>query len=127
MTYTDSEILMRSLAGLGLFFFGIKMITRNLSAIAGDQFRRGLQGASRRTGIAMLFGVGAGFVTQSGRTTAFILASFVQAGLIEARRALPIVLWANLGCTLVIFSAVFPIHLFALFLLAATGVCIAFE
>jgi phosphate:Na+ symporter len=75
----------------------------------------------------MLFGVGAGFITQSGRTTSFIMASFVQAGLIQAARALPIVLWANLGCTLVIFSAVFPIHLFALFLLAATGVCIAFE
>lgn len=127
MTYADSEIVMRSLAGLGLFFFGIKMITRNLSAIAGDQFRRGLQAAGRHAWVAMVFGVGAGFVTQSGRTTSFILASFVQAGLVEARRALPIVLWANLGCTLVIFSAVFPIHLFALFLLAATGVCIAFE
>src|SRR5262249_28114293 len=68
-----------------------------------------------------------GFVTQSGRTTAFIMASFVQAGLIEARRAIPIVLWANLGCTLVVFTAVFPIQLFALFLLAVTGVCVAFE
>jgi phosphate:Na+ symporter len=118
---------MRSLAGLGLFFFGIKMITRNLSAIAGEQFRRWLQAASRRSGVAMLFGASAGFVTQSGRTTSFILASFVQAGLIEPRRALPIVLWANFGCTLVIFTAVFPIYLFALFLLAAAGVCIAFE
>lgn len=127
MSYGDSEILMRSLAGLGLFFFGMKMITRNLSAIAGDQIRRGLRNASEHPGAAMLFGATAGFVTQSGRTTAFIMASFVQAGLIEVRRALPIVLWANFGATLVIFTAVFPIYLFALFLLAAAGVCIAFE
>lgn len=127
MNYDASEILMRSLAGLGIFFFGIKMITRNLSAMAGEQFRRGLHNASRRTGVAMLFGATAGFVTQSGRTTSFIMASFVQAGLIEVRRALPIVLWANFGATLVIFSAIFPIYLFALFLLAAAGVCIAFE
>ena len=75
----------------------------------------------------MLFGAIAGFVTQSGRTTSFIMASFVEAGLIEVRRALPMVLWANFGCTLVIFSAIFPIQLFALLLLAAAGVCVAFE
>ncbi|HEY3812176.1 MAG TPA: Na/Pi symporter [Caulobacteraceae bacterium] len=118
---------MRSLAGLGLFFFGIKMITRNLSAMAGDQFRRGLDNASRRNSVAVAFGTASGFVTQSGRTTSFILASFVQAGLIEARRAIPIVLWANFGCTLVIFTAVFPIQLLALFLIAIGGVAVAFE
>jgi phosphate:Na+ symporter len=75
----------------------------------------------------MLFGATAGFVTQSGRTTAFIMASFVQAGLIAVERSMPIVLWANFGCSLVIFTAVFPIYLFALFLLAVAGVCIAFE
>lgn len=127
MGYGYTEILMRILAGLGLFFFGIKMVTRNLSAIAGDQFRQGLQKASERTGAAVLFGATAGFVTQSGRTTSFIMASFVQVGLIEVKRALPIVLWSNFGCALVIFTAVFPIYLFALFLLAAAGVSIAFE
>ena len=121
------EILLRSLAGLGLFFFGIKMITRNLSAMAGDQFRRGLDNASRRNSVAVAFGTASGFVTQSGRTTSFILASFVQAGLIEARRAIPIVLWANFGCTLVIFTAVFPINLLALLLIAVGGVAVAFE
>jgi phosphate:Na+ symporter len=118
---------MRSLAGLGLLFVGIKMVTRNLSAMAGDQLRQGIEKASKRIGVAMLFGAVAGFVTQSGRTTSFILASFVQAGLIDVRRALRVALWANFGCTLVIFAAIFPIYLFALFLLAAAGVSIAFE
>ena len=127
MRYSEFEIVLRSLAGLGLLFYGIKMVARNLSAMAGDQLRRGLQEASRGAGVATLFGVGAGFVTQSGRTTSFIMASFVQAGLIETRRALPIVLWANLGCTLVIFSAVIPIYLIALFFLSTAGVCIAFD
>ena len=127
MNYDDTEILMRALAGLGLFFFGIKMITRNLGVIAGDQFRRWLQRASRRTVVAAPFGAAIGFVTQSGRTTAFLMASFVQAGLIEARQALPIVLWSNFGSTLVIFSAVIPIYLVALLLIALAGMCVAFE
>jgi phosphate:Na+ symporter len=122
-----AEILLKSLAGLGLLFVGIKMVTRNLSSMAGDQFRRGIERGSRRIGFAILFGSLAGFVTQSGRTTSFIVASFVQAGLINARRALPVVLWSNFGCALVIFAAIFPIYLFALFMLAAAGVCIAFE
>jgi phosphate:Na+ symporter len=127
MNYDDTEILMRALAGLGLFFFGIKMITRNLSVIAGDQFRRGLQRASRRALVAAPFGAAVGFVTQSGRTTALLMASFAQAGLIGVRQALPIVLWSNFGSTLVIFSAVIPIYLVALLLIALAGICIAFE
>lgn len=127
MSYDYTELFMRVLAGVGLFFFGIKTVTGSLNAIAGDRFRRGLQRASEHAGSAMLFGATAGFVTQSGRTTAFIMASFVQAGLIVVERSLPIVLWANFGCALVIFTAVFPIYLLALFLLAVAGVCIAFE
>jgi phosphate:Na+ symporter len=124
---TTTEVFLRSLAGLGLLFFGIKMVTRNLSAMAGDKLRRAIAAVSHRTGVAILFGSAAGFVTQSGRTTSFIMASFVQAGLIDARRALPVVLWSNFGCTLVIFAAIFPISLVVLFLLAAAGVSVAFE
>ena len=41
MTTDASDILLRSLAGLGIFFYGIKMITRNLGAMAGDQLDPG--------------------------------------------------------------------------------------
>jgi phosphate:Na+ symporter len=124
---STSEILMNCLAGLGLLFVGIKMVTSNLAAMVGDQLRRAIARASARTGMAMLFGSVAGFVAQSGRTTAFIMASFVHAGLIDSRRALPIVLWSNFGCTLVIFAAIFPLQLFSLFLLAVAGASMAFE
>jgi phosphate:Na+ symporter len=124
---TPTELLLNVLAGLGLFFVGIKMVGRNLNALASDQFRRRIRRASDNRWISALFGAVTGFVTQSGRTTAFIMASFVQGGMIDVRRAISIVLWANLGCTLIISAAVFPIHLFALFLLGAAGGCIAFE
>lgn len=124
---SPTELLLNVLAGLGLFFVGIKMIGRNLSTLASDQFRRRIRQASTSVGVSAVFGAVTGFITQSGRTTSFIMASFVQGGLIEARRALLIVLWANFGCTLIISAAVFPIHLFALFLLGVAGACIAFE
>ncbi|MCZ8130590.1 MAG: hypothetical protein O9284_04740 [Steroidobacteraceae bacterium] len=76
---------------------------------------------------AGLLGITAGLVTQSGRTTAFVLASFVQAGLLGARRGLPVVLWANLGCALITLVAVLPIHFVALLMIGIAGGCVAFE
>ncbi len=124
---SPTELLLNVLAGLGLFFVGIKMVGRNLNTLASEQFRRRIRRASDNVGVSALFGAVTGFVTQSGRTTSFIMASFVQGGLLDVRRALTIVMWANFGCTLIVSAAVFPIHLFALFLLGAAGACIAFE
>lgn len=121
------EILLNALAGLGLFFVGVKMIGRNLAGLVSDQIRGRIRRASQNTWLAAMFGTLTGFVTQSGRTTSFIMASFVQGGFIDVRHAVPVALWSNLGCTLIITAAVFPIHLFALFLLGVTGAAIAFE
>jgi phosphate:Na+ symporter len=122
-----AEALMNSLAGLGLLFFGIKQVTRNLSAMTGDRLRTGIANASKRTSLAIILGTLTGFAMQSGRTASLVMASFVQADVIGVRQALPIVLWANLGCTLIIFAAIFPIHFFVLLLLAIAGSCVAFE
>lgn len=126
-TMPTTEILMSTLAGLGFLFFGLKMVTRNLAAMTGSRLRNGIAKISNRPLAASLFGALTGFVTQSGRTTAFIMASFVQAGIIAPKRAIMVVSWANFGCTLVILAAVFPVYLFALFLLATAGAAIAFE
>ena len=121
------ELFMNSLAGLGILFFGIKMVTRNLGAIAGSRLRGVITRVTQRPLSSMAAGVTLGFVSQSGRTTSFIMASFVHAAVLEPRRALPVALWSNLGCTLVVIAAVFPIHLLALFVLALSGAAIAFE
>ncbi|WEK47662.1 MAG: Na/Pi symporter [Candidatus Andeanibacterium colombiense] len=121
------ELLMNSLAGLGILFFGIKMVTRNLGALAGSRLRGAIVRVTREPLSAASAGTAVGFVSQSGRTTSFIMASFVHAGIIEARAALPVALWSNFGCTLVVIAAVFPIHLVALFVLALAGAAIAFE
>lgn len=121
------ELFMNSLAGLGILFFGIKMVTRNLGALAGSRLRGAIARVTRQPLSAMAAGTAVGFVSQSGRTTSFIMASFVHAGVLEARAALPVALWANFGCTLVVIAAVFPIHLLALFVLALSGAAIAFE
>lgn len=121
------EHLLRILAGLGLFFVGIKMLGKSLRSMASSSFRRRAQKMSATVWLAALWGSVAGFATQSGRTTALILASLVQGRILEVRMAAPLVIWANFGCTLIVFAAVFPIKFLILFLLGVTGISLAFE
>lgn len=126
MTSTG-ELLLRILAGLGLFFFGIKLLGRNLRSMAGGPFRRVVKRVGSNLFFASLWGVLAGFLTQSGRTTTLILSSLVQGGILPVRMALPVVLWSNLGCTLIVFATLFPIDFFILFLIGAAGISLSFE
>lgn len=119
--------LLNILAGLGLFFVGIKLLGRNLRALASGSFRRVAQKMSSTMWLSAFWGGFAGFVTQSGRTTALILGSLVQGRIMDVKSAIPIVIWANFGCTLIVFAAVFPINFFVLFVLGISGICMAFE
>ncbi|MGA2052034.1 MAG: Na/Pi symporter [Opitutales bacterium] len=115
------------LAGLGLFFVGLKLLGSNLKGLAGKQFKRLIERVSGRPLAAALGGVAAGFITQSGRTTSYLVAGFVQAGLIDVRRALPLVLWSNFGCTLIVFAAVLPVREVILLLVGLAGLAVAFN
>ncbi|WP_309395893.1 Na/Pi cotransporter family protein [Cerasicoccus maritimus] len=119
--------LLYILAGLGLFFVGIKMLNKNLRVMASGPFRRLARKMSANVVVAAFWGAVSGFATQSGRTTSLILASLVQGRIVEVRSATPLVLWANLGCTLIVFAAVFPFDYFVLFVLGVSGICTAFE
>jgi len=121
------DLIIQIFAGLGLFFVGIKLLGRNLRNMAGGPFRTVVQKVSGNLAFASLWGVLAGFITQSGRTTGLILASLVQGGIVNVRMVLPVSLWANLGCTLIVFATLFPIDFFVLFFMGAAGICLAFE
>jgi phosphate:Na+ symporter len=121
------DLILTILAGLGLFFVGLKMLGSNLKGLAGRQFKRLIEQVSGRPLAAALGGVAAGFITQSGRTTSYLVAGFVQAGLIDVRRALPLVSWSNFGCTLIVFAAVLPVRDLILLLVGLAGLGLAFN
>jgi phosphate:Na+ symporter len=125
--HTLFDLCFTILAGLGLFFVGLKMLGSNLKGLAGKQFKRLIERVSGRPLAAALGGVAAGFITQSGRTTSYLVAGFVQAGLIDVRRALPLVCWSNFGCTLIVFAAVLPVHEVILLLVGLAGLGLAFN
>jgi phosphate:Na+ symporter len=114
-------------AGLGLFFSGLRLLDANLRQATGRQLRGIVNGITRNPWIAGVVGVITGALVQSSSGILFILVSLVSSGLTTVRRALPIVAWANVGCGALIFIAVLDLRLAILYLIGIAGVAFAFD
>jgi len=115
------EIVADIVAGLGLFFIGVRSIGTHMKQMAGARFRRWVAWATGHQISAALVGTTAGIVTQSSNAVTFISVSLVTSGMITPERALPILAWANVGTALLVFLATLDIHIAVLFLLGAVG------
>lgn len=122
-----TDLLLNVFAGLGFFFLGVQQMGKNLQRMTDGPFRVMVQKSSGSTILSAIWGIFAGLITQSGRTTSLILSSLIQGNILSAKAAVPIMLWANLGCTLIVFLTVIPIDLITLFLIGLTGFILAFK
>src|ERR1700742_4931270 len=85
------------LAGLGLFYIGIKGLAANLSQLAGRGLRVWVALSTGTYVTRALVGIIAGALTQSTGAVTVILMSLTTADLISTRRAAAILVWANVG------------------------------
>ena len=113
--------------GLGIFFVGIHMVSSNLKQMASRKFKLFIARFTDRDFISGVWGFISGFITQSTSVNTFIIASLISSGLITVRKALPIIIWANAGCSTLVLFAVLDIKDFVLILLGITGICFAFD
>ncbi|MCF8331981.1 MAG: Na/Pi cotransporter family protein [Bacteroidales bacterium] len=84
---------------LGLFLYGMKLMSESLQKVAGERLRRTLSALtySRFRGILAGF-----FITgliQSSSATTVMLVSFVNAGLLTVTKSIGIIMGANIGTT----------------------------
>src|SRR5215470_17082157 len=122
-----NSILANLIAGLGLFFSGLRMVDANLRQATGRQLRAIIGRLTHSKGVASFVGLVTGALVQSSSGIVFILVSLVSSGLTTVRRALPIVTWANVGCCALIFAAVLDLRLAILYLLGVAGAAFAFD
>lgn len=115
------------IGGLGLFFVGIRMVSTNLKLMTSRRLKRTIARFTDRGIVAGIWGALSGFVTQSTSVSSFIVASLISSGLLTVRKSLPIIFWANAGCSTLVLLAVLDIHSFILILLGISGICYAFE
>ncbi|UCC14516.1 MAG: Na/Pi cotransporter family protein, partial [Gammaproteobacteria bacterium] len=114
-------------AGIGIFLVGVKYIGAHLQQMSGGSFRNVVSKISESHTGVLLAGNFLGFFTQSGKASSFILAGFVQAGLLTVARALPLVFWCNAGASIIVIASVLPIKVLVMFLLGITGLGITFH
>lgn len=115
--------LIKIFGALGLFIYGMKVMSEGIQRVAGDKLRNGLANmTSTRLG-----GVLTGFLTtsviQSSSATTVMIVSFVNAGLLNLKQAIGVIMGANIGTTvtaliIVIFGFKISITAFALPILA---------
>lgn len=121
------EISIDIFAGLGLFFVGVKLIGGNLKQLTGRWFRRLIGAATRNPVSAALLGILSGALTQSSSAITFISISMVTAGLVETAKVAPMVIWANVGTSVLVLLSAIEINLVVLFLIGVTGLAYYFD
>src|SRR5688572_31821799 len=122
-----TSILANFIAGLGLFFSGLRLIDNNLRQVTGRRLRTAVGRLTRTRWLAALVGIVTGALVQSTSGIVFILVSLVASGLTTVRRVLPIVTWANVGCGALVFAAVLDLRLAILDLIGLAGAAFAFD
>lgn len=122
-----NSILANIIAGLGLFFSGLRLVDANLRQATGRTLRTIIGRLTRNAWLAGVVGVVTGALVQSSSGIVFILVSLVSSGLTTVRRALPIVTWANVGTSALIFAAVLDLRLAILYLIGLAGAAFAFD
>ncbi|MBN2187696.1 MAG: Na/Pi cotransporter family protein [Dehalococcoidia bacterium] len=121
------ETIATVLAGLGLFFVGIKLLRDNAKQIISRRFRMFVSRWMESSLRASLLGVLSGFATQSTSVATFITASLTSSGLTTVKKALPVIIWANAGCSILVLLAVLDIKYAVLIILTISGICFAFD
>ena len=93
------QILLTTFGGLGLFLFGMHLMSDALQRIAGSGLRRILERLTTNRVVAVLAGTAITAIIQSSSATTVMTVGLVNAGLMSMQQALGIVLGANIGTT----------------------------
>lgn len=85
--------------GLGLFLFGMKLMSDGLEQMAGDRMRSVLEFFTKNRFIGMVVGIIFTGIIQSSNATTVMVVSFVNSGLMDLYQATGVILGANIGTT----------------------------
>ena len=112
------EMIFGTIGGLGLFLFGMQLLSEGLKKAAGQRIRKLLSSLTKHRVVAMLVGALTTCLIQSSSATTVMTVGFVNASLLTLKQGLCVVLGANIGTTftawLVSGLAVFKITSYSL-------------
>ncbi|MBU2515036.1 Na/Pi cotransporter family protein [bacterium] len=89
--------------GLGIFFYGMKLLSESIQRLAGTRLRKTLNMMTQNRVVGVLTGFFVTGIIQSSSATTVMVISFVNAGLITLTESIGVIMGANLGTTVTIW------------------------
>ena len=87
------------LGSLGMFLFGMKIMSESLQKLSGGQLRNAMRTVTQNRFAAVGTGFSVTCLVQSSSATTVMMVSFVNAGLLTLTEAIGMIMGANIGTT----------------------------
>ena len=100
--------------GLGLFLYGIGLLSRGMKKFSGPKLRKIITALTESRTRGILVGIFATIVFQSSSATTVMLVSLVDAGVLQFAKSLGVILGADIGTTVTTQLIAFKITDYAL-------------
>lgn len=98
MDYSIIDLL-SLLGAVGLFLYGMKVMSEGLQKAAGDRLRNILSAMTRNRFSGLMTGFGITALIQSSSASTVMVVSFVNAGLMTLAQSMAVIMGANVGTT----------------------------
>ncbi len=99
MSYSIFDFL-TLLGSLGMFLYGMKIMSEGIQKAAGDSLRNILSAMTRNRFMGVLTGFAITSIVQSSSATTVMVVSFVNAGLLTLKQSIGVIMGANIGTTI---------------------------
>ena len=93
------QIIIYLVGGLGLFLYGMSVMSEGLQKVAGDKLRATMRALTNNRFVGILTGFTVTSIVQSSSATTVMLVSFVNAGLLGLQQSIGVIMGANIGTT----------------------------
>lgn len=112
------EMITGLAGGLGLFLFGMKLMSESIEKFAGDKLRKILEFFTKNKFMGLIVGIVFTGIVQSSSACTVMVVSFVNSGLMNLYQAVGVIFGANIGTTVTSLLVSFNLSKYApLFLL----------
>ena len=93
------QMILGTIGGLGLFLFGMGLMSEGLKKVAGQKLRKIVESMTKKPLIAFLVGAGVTTLVQSSSATTVMVIGFVNAALLTLKQAICVIIGTNVGTT----------------------------
>jgi len=108
------ELIFGMIGGLGLFLYGMILVSEGLQKITGDRIQKIMELLTNKPAMGVITGTLVTSIIQSSSAASVITIGLVNAGLLNLKQAVSIIVGANIGTTMTAQIVSFRLEKYAL-------------